>query len=241
MVAGPWEDIEREYMYYQDLIWIDEDEVYMGENSVLTYKTISYFNIVQRYATGARQALKTDDDSYLHMLKFKNTLFSAKGINYDYYGHCPQYQLPPVRDPGNKWALTNETYPEPMFPLYCQGTGFGLSRSLMDCVAANTPYVRYMPFEDVAIGILAERCGHRPIMMAGIKQFRAETEKEKACVRASIPMAECYRGEAWPPKAAMNNKLIQHRVDSDEDMRNLHLSLKLAPRKVRAIPANFMS
>jgi len=32
IVAGPWENIEAEYEEFGDLTWIDQEEVYDGEN-----------------------------------------------------------------------------------------------------------------------------------------------------------------------------------------------------------------
>merc|ERR1719162_2136998 len=141
-----------------------------------------------------------------------------------------------------KWVVTYKMYPEPMFPRYCQGAGFGLSRTLLDCAAGghHVSDFRYIPFEDVSIGILAERCGYEPIMTKGVKAFRADTEKERKCVRKNIPMTECYGdSEKWPPTPHMEGNLIQHRVETREDMDNMHKSLDLEPRDVKPIPEEF--
>lgn len=245
LVAGPWKDIEEEFMYYKDMIWIDEEEVYQGEQSVLTYKTISFFTILHRFARSSDQggfhhAIKTDDDSYVNVKKWKEFLAkdedddeeeeSSSSFQYDYFGQCPQFQVKPSRDRKNKWPVTYTTYPEPSFPLYCQGAGFGLSRELLSCAVdqGHVEQFRYMPFEDVSIGLLAERCGYKPTMIPGIKVFRADTPKERKCVNEAIPMSECYKDdETWPPDAHMSTKLIQHRVESEEDMIRIHKSLGL--------------
>ena len=242
LVAGPWKDIEEEFMYYKDMIWIDEEEVYQGEQSVLTYKTISFFTILHRFALSADQggfhhAIKTDDDSYVNVKKWKEFLAKEEddedeeeSSSYDYFGQCPQFQVKPSRDRKNKWPVTYTTYPEPSFPLYCQGAGFGLSRELLSCAVdqGHVEKFRYMPFEDVSIGLLAERCGYKPTMIPGIKVFRADTPKERKCVNEAIPMSECYKDdETWPPDAHMSTKLIQHRVESEEDMIRIHKSLGL--------------
>jgi hypothetical protein len=246
LVAGPWKDIEDEFTRYRDMIWIDEEEVYQGEQSVLTYKTISFFTILHRFALsedkgGFHHAIKTDDDSYVNVKKFKEFLANkdAEDDNdeeeelssqYDYLGQCPQFQVKPSRDKKNKWPVTYTTYPEPSFPLYCQGAGFGLSRKLLSCAVdqGHIEKFRYMPFEDVSIGLLAERCGYKPTMIPGIKVFRADTPKERKCVNEAIPMTECYKNDtSWPPEAHMSTKLIQHRVETGEDMLNIHKSLGL--------------
>jgi len=122
---------------------------------------------------------------------------------------------------------------EPEFPLYCQGAVFGLSRKLVRTAVegGHVESFRYIPFEDVSIGILAERCGRdkfHATMIPGIRVFRADTVKERECVHRAIPMTECYKGDdSWSPDARMSHHLIQHRVENREDMVNMHKSLGL--------------
>jgi len=239
LVAGPWKDVEEEFWKHRDLIWIDEEEVYQGEQSVLTYKTISYFAIAHLFGKsvedgGWMHAIKTDDDSYVNVGRMMEKLTSKEGEfrDYHYYGQCPQFQVLPSRDQTNKWPVTYKTYPEPKFPLYCQGAGFGLSRTLVRTAVEgeHVARFRYMPFEDVSIGILAERCGKEfhAEMIPGVKVFRADTPKERDCVNHSVPMSKCFEGdESWPPDANMRKQLIQHRVDGMDDMVRIHKSLDL--------------
>lgn len=251
LVAGPWEDIENEFEFYKDMIWINEKEIYQGEKSVLTYKTISYFVIAHMFGAAPQQegydknvgrtgggwqhAIKTDDDSYVNLKLLEEKLIRPQGDfhNLHYYGQCPQFQVKPSRDKTNKWPVTYQTYPEPKFPLYCQGAGFGLSRELVRTAVegGHVENFRYMPFEDVSIGIIAERCGRdkfHATMIPGVKVFRADTKKERDCVNRAIPMTECYKGDdSWPPDARMSHHLIQHRVDDRDDMISIHKSLGL--------------
>jgi hypothetical protein len=232
IVAGPWENIENEYNLYQDMIWIDEDEIYQGEASVLTYKTVSFFAIAHILSPrpedgGFVHAIKTDDDSYVNIGGIYALLQSDAAQAMHYWGHCPQYQVAPLRDPQLKWAVSFKIYPEPMFPLYCQGAGFGLSRLLLQCAVDgnHVSKFRYNPFEDVAIGILAERCGKSPTMVAGVKVFRADSQEERDRVKLNRKAADHH----WKPPANMKGKLIQHRVETEEDMINHHKSLDLVP------------
>lgn len=248
LVAGPWEDIKDEFMFYRDMIWIDEEEVYQGEQSVLTYKTISFFGIVHEWANsveegGFKYAVKTDDDSYVNIVNLKKKLNASdtgpEEEKLHYFGQCPQFQVLPSRDKDNKWPVTYQTYPEPKLPLYCQGAGFGLSRDLIATAVENDHIAnfRYMPFEDVSIGILAERSEYKPTMIAGVHVFRADTPKERDCVNHSVPMTECYKDDLdnWPPDARMAHKIIQHRVADRSDMINIHKSLGLEVHWVKVM------
>jgi len=252
LVAGPWDEtIRHEFLFYQDMIWIDEEEIYKGEDSVLTYKTMSYFTIAHRYAKdvddgGFRYAMKTDDDSYVNIERLYGMLFhgtevkrTPEGGSLDFFGQCPQFQVFPSRDPSNKWSVSYEVYPEPAFPLYCQGAGFTLSRSVLHCAEHVVPKLRYQPFEDAAVGLLAERCGYAPTMVEGVRVFRSDTPKERSCVNNATPMEECYKDEpgAWPPNVPnMNMILVQHRVGTREDMVNIHKSTGQVPKWVDVPP-----
>jgi hypothetical protein len=250
LVAGPWDDIKDEFNFYRDIIWIDEEEVYQGEKSVLTFKTVSYFAIAHllgkppikakvgtrsvSMAGGWQHAIKTDDDSYVNLEKLHQYLLADKHTlkELNYYGQCPQFHVNPSREKTNKWPVSFQMYPEPRFPLYCQGAGFGLSRELVQAAVEGEHIAnfRYMPFEDVSIGILTERSGakYHATMIPGIKVFRADTQKERDCVSHAVPMTECYKGDnTWPPDARMSHHLIQHRVNDRQDMVNIHKSLGL--------------
>jgi len=275
LVAGPWENIKEEFEFYRDLIWIDEEEVYKGEQSVLTFKTISYFAIAHLLGNGKgngngntngngngngngnskeqgwKHAIKTDDDSYLNLKRLEEKLISPSGEfrNLHYYGQCPQFQVSPSRDKENKWPVTFQTYPEPKFPLYCQGAGFGLSRELVrEAVeGGHVRDFRYIPFEDVSIGILAERCSgsvahaHARIdmnngmndgksvdgvgvgdkfhatLIPGIRVFRADTKKERECVNHAVPMTECYKGDDTWPPDARMSHQLIQHRVDDKD------------------------
>ena len=93
-----------------------------------------------------------------------------------------------------------------------------------------------MPFEDVSIGILAERCGFKPTMIPGIKVFRADTPKERGCVKEGIPMSECYKDDPqWPPKITMDSRIVQHRVETRSDMNYLHSTLGFKTHEIDQI------
>jgi len=49
IVAGPWKDIAEEYQEHGDLLWIDKEEIYVTETSVLTLKTEAFFFRLLQY------------------------------------------------------------------------------------------------------------------------------------------------------------------------------------------------
>ena len=216
IVAGPWEDIQAEYEKYRDLIWIEEGEVYEGEESVLPFKTEVFVHIISRYSlpgkAGFEYLFKTDDDSYVDLNKLEKTI-SSKG--YDYWGCCTEDHFKPLRSPTRKWRVTFDLYPEEYYPLYCQGAGFAMSRKFVKCMSEQLKDFRYNPFEDVSVGLLAERCGVEPISdFAKIKQYRTEEAGEKKMLN-NAEKKEIF----FLPRATMQGgKVLQHRVKTHYDM-----------------------
>ena len=96
IVAGPWEDIQFEYETFGDLLWIEKDEVYVTETSVLTFKTesfvaVMYNEFMSKEGTSISFLFKADDDSYVDVEKlYKALLDEPKHRKYelDYWGKC---------------------------------------------------------------------------------------------------------------------------------------------------------
>jgi len=228
IVAGPWTEISNEYKKYKDLVWIDEKEGYDGERSVLTFKTTSFISIVDILSKqiGKRYGyiFKTDDDSYLDISKLSKQIYTKKSHKaYDYWGWCKNTQVKPLRGPNDKWAVSYETYPEPIYPRYCQGAGFLISHKFSECMAGSGGLfqARYMPFEDVAIGLQAERCSITPRMAENpdqLRMYRANTARE----RDNVNFNKGKLNEKDLPTPNMVDKILQHRIHSNHDMEEHH-------------------
>lgn len=169
LVAGDWENILKEFNRTGDLLWIDIPEDY---RDALTPKT---FGFVHFGATHLAKALepkssslsswqpldylfKTDDDVYLNTTEIQLELLDSQLP--DYFGLARQ-SIQPIRNkPESKWFLSNEDYPQEFFPIYAHGTGYALSMKFAQCAASQAmgELLRPMPWEDVATGILAEKC-----------------------------------------------------------------------------------
>ncbi len=253
LVAGPWtEDIQTEYETYGDLIWIDEEEVYDGEKSVLTYKTQSFVRIVYDAVTLLKESseytnmdvkyiFKTDDDSYIHVQNLYHQLIEKRHSDddnhnhhqppTDYWGWCQLKKFPPKRDTTAKWPISYELYPEPFYPRYCQGAGFALSWKFILCASSqgHIANVRFMPFEDASIGLVAERCGIVPTMVEKkrwINLYRTNSEEEKDRVRDGL--AKIDKSKLTRP--VMLNRIVQHRIYDEWDMLEHH-KVVMDPRK----------
>ncbi len=241
LVAGSWNEIKNEFNQHYDILWIDEEEKYNGEQSVLTFKTYSFIKIMDIISKEKQisfsHLFKTDDDSYVNLNALQKEIDTNPN---DYIGHC-QDEMKVVRDASCKWPLTYKTYPEEYFPKYCQGAGYVLSRNFVHCSSsfAHIGQVRFMPFEDAAVGILAERCGISPSLTMtgeirhsryGSKEAHRRTKEGDKNTDGLVPIAAC-----------MTERILQHRVINEIDMEELHKTVvdpeycKITRRKRREI------
>jgi hypothetical protein len=122
---GAW--LEEEATHHGDLLLLDMDEVYHGITSILPYKTAIWLYLAHEQFPEAMHVLKTGDDSYVEMNGLQLELLQSHP---DYWGHV-QRETQPVRDPENKYFLPLSMYPENVFPDYCSGAGYVLSRKAL--------------------------------------------------------------------------------------------------------------
>ena len=127
LVAGPWEGIQSEYNEYGNLLWIDHNEVYEGNDSVLLYKTEAFLKVMNNKLASlgtngsSKYLFKTDNDSFVILDKLSEYLEDLDDPP-DYWGWCKPN--PPIRDKKHKWGISREVYPEDWYPPYCQGADF---------------------------------------------------------------------------------------------------------------------
>jgi len=173
LVAGHWDSISTEFLRFGDLLWVDVPEDY---RNALTPKTFAFLHFASLYAIPGlshpvssanhpplfEYMFKTDDDVYINATEMSRELLVHK--HPDYYGLLRK-DTAPIRNNTeiglvSKWYMSKEEYPYDVFPPYAHGTGYALSTTFGMCATqamATTRY--YMPWEDVATGMLAEACG----------------------------------------------------------------------------------
>ena len=87
---------------------------------------------------GLQHTLNTDDDTYVHTEELLKKLIDIpEEDNMNHYDQCLQYHLAPLCDRNQKWKVTYETYPEPMFSMYGQVAIYRVSRDMLDCAVNN--------------------------------------------------------------------------------------------------------
>ena len=156
LVAGKWSSrIESEFQQHEDLIWIDIEEKFWH----LTYKVQMFFHAVEKhYGLPYKYIMKTDDDSYVALTALNLLLKKRKKENIDLFGKCTIKGASPKRDENHRYYVPKEVYPHSTYPIYAQGRGYMVSKSINKCMITKMASLNYMPMEDVATGLLIREC-----------------------------------------------------------------------------------
>ena len=140
---------------HQDLLILRRPETYRG----LPYKTQVFFHAVYAHTDAFGHALKTDDDSYVNVPRLAQVL-SADGV--DYWGYIFAHSEV-QRQSSHKFYVAHHEYAGSHFPPFCSGVGYAVSRRFLACFKQHISAMVFMPMEDAATGIIAERCDVAPI------------------------------------------------------------------------------
>lgn len=145
--------IRYEHKHYRDIIQTNYHDSYRN----LTYKTLAGLKWTSQYCKEAKYIMKTDDDMFVNTFQIPSMLKSAPGKNF-FGGFCWE-EATPHREADSKWFVSYEMYPSPIFPPMCSGTGYIMSRDIVDAVVMKSADVPFFYLEDVYIAICLDRLG----------------------------------------------------------------------------------
>ena len=157
VVASPTRAVRAEFSAARDLLVLDMDEEYNARSgySVLPYKTQAFLHAVDRLAGAFDYVFKTDDDCAVHVPRLRDALAAARP---DYWGRRNRNPKP-NRNPLDKAFVSRAAFGRERYPDYCSGGGYALSREFVRCAVGALAEHDFLPIEDAATGLLAERCG----------------------------------------------------------------------------------
>lgn len=149
---------------------------FLDTYSNLTLKTLSMLGWARRFCPQAHFMAKVDDDvlfnpsALLHFLNKSRNPYEQVDL---YLGRV-HLRVAPDRDPESKHYLPAGAYPPSVFPDYCSGTAYVLSRSALlkiSLAATASPLSTPLPPEDVFVGLCARAAGvlpsHCPLFSGG--------------------------------------------------------------------------
>ena len=151
--------VDEEASRYDDVLQGEIEEIYQN----LTSKTVMGYTWMRKHCPDADYVMKTDDDMYV------NTPALLNYLGQNEQSHCPQmigdcmsWRNRRHRDPSDHWYLSNEIYPDNIFPPYCCGCGYVVTGSTARDLAE---VVRWLPMfgalEDAFIGVAITRLDYK--------------------------------------------------------------------------------
>jgi hypothetical protein len=153
-------DLAQEFQQTTDLLWLQAGEDY---RQGLTRKTMALVHFFSRHIPQLDYIFKTDDDCYVNITQMQMELVKRKKVRPTlFYGYALRHRKP-IRDKeGNysKWFMTEEEYSKSEFPTYASGFLYAVSKPFADCIVTRRHMAEmpFIPWEDVAMGILAVAC-----------------------------------------------------------------------------------
>ncbi|KAM8830031.1 beta-1,3-galactosyltransferase 5 [Synchiropus splendidus] len=156
----------------------------------LTLKTISMLSWARSFCPQVHLVAKVDDDVLFNpsaLLQFINKSQNPYEQGDLYLGRV-HLNVAPIRDPHSKHFLPAGAYPPSVFPDYCSGTAYVLSRSALlkiSLAASASPLSTPLPPEDVFVGLCARTAGvlpsHSPLFSGSMA-----VPYERCCYQAMI-------------------------------------------------------
>ena len=140
--------LEDEHLLYGDIIRQDFLDTYNN----LTLKTIMAFRWVTEFCPNARYIMKTDTDVFVNTGNLVKYLLNLNHSEKFYTGY-PLIDNYSYRGFYQKTHISYQEYPFKVFPPYCSGLGYIMSRDLVPRIYEMMSHVKPIKFEDVYVGI----------------------------------------------------------------------------------------
>ena len=160
VVAGGYADVQSESEAHNDILWLDREETYFAEESVLPFKTGVFYDAMVKHAPMIKAVFKAVVFTDTSTTELEAVL--AQGFEYWGYVHRQAKPIRTLSGPSGKWYVSEKLYPRATYPLYASGAGYALSRAFLTCAQTKVKTLAFMPREDVMTGLLAEECNVTP-------------------------------------------------------------------------------
>ncbi|XP_022087477.1 beta-1,3-galactosyltransferase 1-like [Acanthaster planci] len=156
--------LEEESRKHHDVLQEDFQDAYRN----MTLKTIMGMKWASTHCPQASYVMKTDDDMYISYDNLIKLLTNATTPSTNYTVGYLAIRSAPRRRPNNKWYMPKQLFPDPVYPSYVTGGGYVLSNDVVRKVYEKSLDTRYLPIEDVFVGVCLKLLNIIPI---GNKDF----------------------------------------------------------------------
>ena len=141
---GNWHVMEEADSSH-DILLSDFEDSYDN----LTLKGLTAIDWIRRRCDvgGLRFIFKTDDDVYVNLYAILNKVHRLLATNNTDFLCFVNKGKHPKRT--GKWAISEELYSKPLYPSYCSGAGYGMTKRAFDLVSSSCFDVPLLLIEDL--------------------------------------------------------------------------------------------
>ncbi|XP_022098879.1 beta-1,3-galactosyltransferase 1-like isoform X2 [Acanthaster planci] len=159
------ERIREESILYEDIVQENFIDAYLN----LTIKNIMGMKWVATFCPNASYVASADADVMLNTFNWVRRLLVKPRRRYA-EGSLRRNTMP-VRRPDKhnaKWLTSRELYPEATYAPFFPGSCFVLSRDVAADIYNQSQHVRFLPWDDVFVGLVMKRIGIKPRHAKGV-------------------------------------------------------------------------
>ncbi|KAL7879409.1 hypothetical protein SRHO_G00016630 [Serrasalmus rhombeus] len=175
--------IEAESQQYHDII----QQNYIDSYYNLTFKTLMGMHWIATYCPGASYVMKTDSDMFVNteylIQKLLNPSLPPK---LKYFTGFVMYHEPPHRNKNSKWYISEEVYPDDVYPPFCSGTGYVFSGDLAELIYRTSLSIRRLHLEDVYVAICLAKLKIEPVSPPNQSLFNVNRVPYSSCKYSNL-------------------------------------------------------
>lgn len=160
----------KESKDFKDIVQFDFIDSYGN----LTYKTLSGLKWAVHVCTSAEYVMKTDTDMFVNTELLPLLVQTAPRTVF-MGGFCwgPSF---PNRDIFSKWFVSYKSYRHHQFPPMCSGTGYIMSRDVVQLILRKSRNIPFFHLEDVYISLCIQKTAVTPVKLAGFSNLMTKFE-----------------------------------------------------------------
>ena len=159
--------IDEESFHFGDILQGDFKDTYRN----LTLKTIMGYTWFREHCPHAKYLLKADDDVFINTDFLIEYAYQELGDSHAIGGYCGTGHPVPDFGPKNRWYISPDQYPDPVYPAYCCGCAYVISGPTACDVAEIMRWLPIVPLEDVFTGLAMVRTDYE-ISFTQIKSWQ---------------------------------------------------------------------
>ncbi|XP_038069756.1 beta-1,3-galactosyltransferase 5-like [Patiria miniata] len=173
----------------------------------LTHKTMMGWRWASEFCPGAEYVASADADVLLNLHNIVRRL--SERPRERFAEGKVQAGAKPFRG-NSKWHTSKETYPEPTYAPYFSGVCYVLSGDVAARVYKESAHVRFLPWDDVYIGLVLKRLGVVPKNVRKYLKFKESYQGiEDALSSGPAVLVGTEKDHAWTTHDRHNAQLVK--------------------------------